>query len=240
MSAIIIKNNLMSKRIKISIDNKLYYAKYGDVIKHNTSKNNVELKISIDKKDRISFKWFNVLFTEAIASDAKSVLFFDYACSIKLSDDDLNIAVLENNYRQNDSLMLSSASIVSSKNCIDNERFSFSEEKPSPKIRHALLQILFLSGLPLITAGLIYSIFDFSLKVIIACTILFFLATVPSIKAIRAFNNTFANGNELLSSELENRSDYDKVEYVANEIIADDEVKGPLNLMAKIIKHMLK
>lgn len=239
MSTIIIKNNLISKKIRIIVDNELYYVKCGDIVKHKASKNNVDLKISIDKKDKISFKWFNVLFTEAIASDAKSILFFDYTCNVIIGENDLNIVVLENNYRKNDSLMLSSVSITSSEKCVNNEQYSFSNEKVSPKMKHAILQLLFLSGLPLIIAGLIYLIFNFEIGVFIACIILFLIATIPSIKAIRTFNNTFDNGADLLSSEIENRCDYDKIEYVANEIISENE-KGPLNLMAKIIKQLLK
>lgn len=239
MAKIIIKNNLIKKRILISIDNNLYHVKCGEIVIHETSKDSIDLKISVDKKDKISFKWFNVLFTEAISSDAKSILFFDCTGNVILGENDLNIMITENNYRQNDSLMLSSVFLIPSDDCIKNVRYSFSKDKNSPKFKHTILQLLFLSGLPWIIAGLIYIFFSLEIKILIACIILFMVATIPSVKAIRNFNKTFDNGADLLSSEIKNRSDNDKIEHVANEIIADKEVKGPAKIVAKIIKNLL-
>lgn len=239
MSAIKIKNNLIKKRIIISIDDKLYYAKYGETIIYETSKDNINLKISVDKKDRISFKWLSVLLTEAVSSDAKSVLFFDCSCDVICRGNDLDITVSENNYRQNDSLMLSSVLLISSDDCIKNLHYTFSKDKGSPKTKHTVLQLLFLSGLPILTAGLIYLFFSFKIEIFIACIVLFLIGTIPSVKAIKGFNKTFDNGNVLLSSEIENRSDYDRIEYVANEMITDKELKGPVKFIAKIIKKLL-
>lgn len=239
MSKLKIVNNTISDNLIIVINENVIYIKKGDSAVIEVFQSELSIKASIDKKNKVSIKWFNVILTEAINTDARSIIYFDYICNIKIQNDECKLVFSENNYRADESIKLSSVCLITSREDICKESYFVSKNGKDPKVRHTLLQLAFLSGLPWIILGCIYSIFDFQISVIIAIVILFFIGTVPSIKSIKKFNFVLNNGGNLLNSSVKERCDYDQIENLANNIIKDDNAKGFAKLISKILKHFI-
>lgn len=238
MAKVKLKNNTVSHNLTVTTEGKTYYIKKKDCIVIDTLNDIIPIEISVDRRDKVSVKWLNVILTEAIDTDARSTVYFDYRCTVK-ADDNCELIIVDNNYRENDSLKLSSVRIVSPSKNICEEEYSHSNDGKSCKRKHTLLQMIFLSGLPWVILGVIYSFFDLEIGLIIAIVILFFVATVPSIKSVKRFNKAINSASDLLSINIIDRCDYDKVEYVANEIIKDNETKGVAKVIAKVLKHLV-
>lgn len=239
MSKLKLVNNTISDNLMIFINEKVIYIKKGDFAVVDVFQSELSIKVSLDKKNKVSVKWLNIILTEATNTDARSVIYFDYIFDMKIQNDECELVFSENNYRADESIKLCSVCSVTSREKIYKECYIVSDKGKNPIVKHRLLQLIFLSGLPLIVLGCIYSIFDFQIGVIIAVLILFFIGTIPSIKSIKKFNRIFNNASSLLKSVVEERCDYDKIENIANNIIKDDNTKGSAKLISKILKHFI-
>ena len=239
MSKLKIVNNTISDNLIIVINEKVIYIKKGDFAVIDVFQSELSIKASIDKKNKVSVKWLNVILTEAINTDARSIIYFDYICNMKIQNEGCKLVFSENNYRADESIKVSSVCLLTSREDIYKECYVVSKNGKDPKAKHALLQLVFLSGLPLIILGCIYSIFDFQIGVAIAIMVLFFIGTVPSIKSIKKFNRILNDGGNLLNSSVKERCDYDKIENIANNIIKDDNTKGLAKVISKILKHFI-
>lgn len=238
MAKIKLTNNVISNNIIVEFNDKTLYIKKNEhKIIDVVPKSVIKIKVSLDRKNKISLKWFNVLLTEPIDTDARSVICYDYICKINVQND-MELIFSDNIYRTDDTLKLISVCAVSSRESILEEKYTLPNNK-KPKTKHAILQLVLLSGLPIIIAGIIYSFFKFQIGVVIAVIILFILATIPSIKSIKKFNNNLEKGNSLLTSSVHERCDYDRIEKVANDIIKDEKTNGIAKVAAKILKHFI-
>lgn len=238
MAEIKLTNKVISNNIIVKFNDKtLYIKKNKHKIIDVDPKDVIKIKVSLDRKNKISLKWFNVLLTEAIDSDARSVICYDYICKINVQND-TELIFSDNIYRADDTLKLISVCAVSSRESILEENYILPNNK-TPKIKHAILQLVLLSGLPIIIAGIIYSFFKFQIGVVIAVIILFILAAIPSIKSIKRFNNNLEKGSSLLTSSVNERCDYDIIENVANDIIKDEKTNSVVKAVAKILKRFI-
>lgn len=237
MAKLELKNNTISHNLVIVLDGNTYYVKKNDCITVEVPDGDIPMEISIDKPDKVSVKWLSVLLTDAMNTDARSTVYFDYRCVVKTSEN-CRLEIIDNNYRENDSLKLSSVRTTTPEK-VQQEEYKHSDNRKNCKREHTLLQMIFLSGLPLVIAGLIYSCFHFEPGLLIAVIALFFLGTVPSVKSVKNFNKAINNANELLNTNIDDRCDYDQVEHVANAILKDKDAKGSKRIIAKIFKHLL-
>ena len=62
---------------------------------------------------------------------------------------------------------------------------------------------------------------------------------MESVKSIKKFNKAIDHANELLNTNIDDRSDCDQVEHVANEILKNKDAKGSKRIIAKIFKHLV-
>lgn len=239
MSKLKLVNNTISDNLTVAINDNLIHIKKGDFEIVDAFQEELSIKVSVDKKNKVSVKWLNVILTEAINTDARSIVYFDYICNIRMQDEECELVFSENNYRADESIKLSSVCSITSREEIYKESYIVSANGTNPITKHTFLQLIFLSGLPLIMLGCIYSIFDFQISLIIAIVVLFFIGTIPSIKSIKKFNHTLNNASNLLSSSIKERCDYDQIENIADNIIKDNNTKGLAKIISKIIKNLI-
>lgn len=238
MARIKFTNNTLEAPIVIYINDKALYLKKGETGTIELSQNEVTIKVSIDKRNKISVNWLSVLLTEAINTDSRNIIYCDYICSLALQKEEYEFVFSENNYRVNTSVKLSSVCIESPNEAVLTQGYSI-PELGKCKRKHAALQLTFLSGLPLVIIGALYSLFDFHFEVLLAVLFLFCIGTIPSLKSIKTFNNALKKANQFLLTSVQNRCDYDKIEAVANSIIKDDQTKGIAKGISKFIKHLI-
>lgn len=238
MTTIKFTNHTLNASIIIYVNKKSLYLDKGETKIIEVSENHAVIKASIDKQHKISIKWLNILLTEAINTDSRNIIYCDYNCTFSLQKEEYEFVFSENNYRVNDSVKLSSLCNEAPIEPEFVESYSVSGLKKC-KIKHAALQLTFLSGLPLVIAGVLYSFFDFHIEVLLAVVILFLIGTLPSLKCIKKFNASLKNANQLLLTSMQNRCDYDRIEAVANSIVKDENAKGTAKGIAKVIKYFI-
>lgn len=239
MSKLKLLNNTISDNLIISINGNSFYLKKGDTAFIDVSQGLNFVKISLDKKHKVSVKWLNIFLSIAESSDARNIIYYDYTFEMMIQGDNCELMLFENNYRLSDSTKLKSI-YADSTNCdLSDRKYIISSNGKNPKTKHTLLQIFLLSGIPWIIAGTIYSFFDFEVGVAIAIIILFFVATIPSIKSIKSFNKSLINGDDLLKTNIKERGELDVLEDVANKIIKDNETKGIVKILSRLFKKWI-
>lgn len=236
MSKLKLLNNTISDNLIISINGNNFYLKKGDATIIDVIQGVNSVKISLDRKHKVSVKWLNIFLSIADSSDARNIIYYDYTFNIMIQDDNCELMLNENNYRLSDSTKLKSI-YADSTNCdVRDGKYIIAGNGTNPKTKHTLLQIFLLSGIPWIIAGTIYSFFDFEVGVVIAIIILFFVATIPSLKSIKSFNKSLMHGDDLLKTNIKERGELDILEDVANKIIKDKETKGIAKILSRLFK----
>ncbi len=239
MAKICIKNNSVDKNLIVYISGKTIFLKPDEAESFETDNTNLHIFAEYDIKTKIKVNFLSVWLSTALNTDAKCkincVCEFDYLCT----EGENRLDFCDKERRINNSnICLCFAETDASRNDIKNINYNY-KKADKPILKHSLTQLVFLSALPFIIAGIIYEILDFKIGMLLAILILVFVGFIPSLKSIKAFNKICKDCDSNIKSYAQNENDTEELEDILTDIANDKETSGTTKFFAKLIKKII-